>query len=234
MQSIHNIVPCVGGSIVLFAIYQRYEMQSIHNTEVASDGFKSAVCDISKIRNVVNSQLMQRKKMRKIRCLRYIKDTKCSQFTTKGWWGICLLALFAIYQRYEMQSIHNLIGICSLPFLAVCDISKIRNVVNSQQLQRHLPAIQLFAIYQRYEMQSIHNTVTADNLDRTLFAIYQRYEMQSIHNTMLGQMTVNSAVCDISKIRNVVNSQRGRSLNSTPLCCLRYIKDTKCSQFTTF
>ncbi len=50
---------------------------------------------------------------------------------------------------------------------------------------------------------------------------------------MLGQMTVNSAVCDISKIRNVVNSQRGRSLNSTPLCCLRYIKDTKCSQFTT-
>ncbi len=61
-----------------------------------------AVCDISKIRNVVNSQHILNIIQREQGCLRYIKDTKCSQFTTGSINTTIKQALFAIYQRYEM------------------------------------------------------------------------------------------------------------------------------------
>ena len=108
-------------------------MQSIHNTCIGVFFNNGTVCDISKIRNVVNSQRVPLAVQVLNYCLRYIKDTKCSQFTTYRQFLLPQSQLFAIYQRYEMQSIHN----CEVFHLGmdstVCDISKIRNVVNSQQ-----------------------------------------------------------------------------------------------------
>ena len=60
-----------------------------------------AVCDISKIRNVVNSQHILNIIQREQGCLRYIKDTKCSQFTTTVVTFLRYATLFAIYQRYS-------------------------------------------------------------------------------------------------------------------------------------
>ena len=158
-------------------------MQSIHNVLDEWHYCNKTVCDISKIRNVVNSQLRGFRKCRSRHCLRYIKDTKCSQFTT---------AEFIIFRGHI-----------------------------------------LFAIYQRYEMQSIHNMSACMALYSELFAIYQRYEMQSIHNNIQEATRHRVTVCDISKIRNVVNSQRPFWGFFIARYCLRYIKDTKCSQFTT-
>ena len=112
-------------------------MQSIHNDMLSGNKKISTVCDISKIRNVVNSQRLRAKRCRTPYCLRYIKDTKCSQFTTGTSAVRMSCELFAIYQRYEMQSIHNVKGKVNLRQLTVCDISKIRNVVNSQPRRRN-------------------------------------------------------------------------------------------------
>ena len=209
MQSIHNQQPEVTAVYSLFAIYQRYEMQSIHNRQKSKTPTSHTVCDISKIRNVVNSQRHHGTDLCCSNCLRYIKDTKCSQFTTGCSCNKPIPALFAIYQRYEMQSIHNRRLLIASNAFTVCDISKIRNVVNSQPEQVVCRA--------RFK----------------LFAIYQRYEMQSIHNSLTEWRRHGSTVCDISKIRNVVNSQLRDEIDGTGDHCLRYIKDTKCSQFTT-
>ena len=133
MQSIHNPSPLNEPNILLFAIYQRYEMQSIHNDPFGTFSLPGTVCDISKIRNVVNSQQKARSLVVAKNCLRYIKDTKCSQFTTHRRAHPLPAGLFAIYQRYEMQSIHNQSSLSHKTSKTVCDISKIRNVVNSQQ-----------------------------------------------------------------------------------------------------
>ena len=243
----------------LFAIYQRYEMQSIHNPPAGSGASRPTVCDISKIRNVVNSQRIGGRTLSlqtvcdisKIRnvvnsqlgrysfspclyCLRYIKDTKCSQFTTRSSPWLQSSKLFAIYQRYEMQSIHNTMMKVKSGLMTVCDISKIRNVVNSQR-QAHSPGGHVHCLrYIKDTKCSQFTTIMSNfNLQSILFAIYQRYEMQSIHNLAVDRQERPTTVCDISKIRNVVNSQRIDIEGLGELYCLRYIKDTKCSQFTT-
>ena len=158
-------------------------MQSIHNDNDKDKKEKITVCDISKIRNVVNSQHV----------------------------------LFLFFY-----------------LLTVCDISKIRNVVNSQPTF-HFSATPLHCL--RYikdtKCSQFTTTILKIRFDNRLFAIYQRYEMQSIHNAWGEIMHLTCTVCDISKIRNVVNSQHQVNESKDPTNCLRYIKDTKCSQFTT-
>ena len=227
-----NEWPLIGAE--LFAIYQRYEMQSIHNCKPSWHDIDQAVCDISKIRNVVNSQLVlthfyvcnavcdiskirnvvnsqlyRNEKPNRLCCLRYIKDTKCSQFTTFALGDAIAYSLFAIYQRYEMQSIHNTVIARENSRSAVCDISKIRNVVNSQLL--FCCNIQLTSCL-RYIKDTKCSQFTTKFTNYIagflLFAIYQRYEMQSIHNKSIEVKLEQPAVCDISKIRNVVNSQQ--------------------------
>ena len=234
-------------------------MQSIHNHRRRAPTTHRTVCDISKIRNVVNSQPAPGIRLPSRHCLRYIKDTKCSQFTTKAEKYELSTKLFAIYQRYEMQSIHNYLFCFKLILLTVCDISKIRNVVNSQPIpfpyrirrtvcdiskirnvvnSQHVLAKNVCPNNcLRYIKDTKCSQFTTATLKITtcdgLFAIYQRYEMQSIHNHLVTFIIALKTVCDISKIRNVVNSQPIGLVKSYFLNCLRYIKDTKCSQFTT-
>ena len=209
-------------------------MQSIHNTRVLSLSSVKTVCDISKIRNVVNSQQQSSYHYSLQYCLRYIKDTKCSQFTTILEDCVILIhclryikdtkcsqfttsrrrktrrdKLFAIYQRYEMQSIHNPMTKSKAPETTVCDISKIRNVVNSQQIRSEI-------VKPFYCLRYIKDT-----------------KCSQFTTLMLKKQNMKITVCDISKIRNVVNSQLYITKYAIRIHCLRYIKDTKCSQFTT-
>ena len=129
MQSIHNCTIYIPCSVK--AVCDISKIRNVVNSQqrIEYANTNCAVCDISKIRNVVNSQLIPIHSRWKQCCLRYIKDTKCSQFTTNGIELLAIYKLFAIYQRYEMQSIHNhcshLLEICH----AVCDISKIQQQV---------------------------------------------------------------------------------------------------------
>ena len=158
-------------------------MQSIHNFQTAALCRLATVCDISKIRNVVNSQPCTHASVITLYCLRYIKDTKCSQFTTCFVPFLFIVKLFAIYQRYEMQSIHNQVAISVFTPFTVCDISKIRNVVNSQHgTNTVISAVHCLRYIKDTKCSQFTTATPALGPTRLLFAIYQRYEMQSIHN----------------------------------------------------
>ena len=103
---------------------------------------KYVVCNISKIQSDTNSQLKLLGSDRDKGCVQYFKDTIWYQFTTIICINIITITLCAIFQRYNLIPIHNLIDMGTYPLIVVCNISKIQSDTNSQLI----PSINMLPI----------------------------------------------------------------------------------------
>ena len=119
--------------VLLWPIFQRYNLKAIHNTPPGALLLYIAVTNISKIQSESNSQLGGNISKRSISCDQYFKDTIWKQFTTITQRTIPLVSLWPIFQRYNLKAIHNL---------------RANDLIISL----------LWPIFQRYNLKAIHNS----------------------------------------------------------------------------
>ena len=114
-------------------LFQRYNLESIHNSTFGGVVILRVCLVISKIQSGINSQPNKPKTEFKLECVQ-------------------------LFQRYNLESIHNQTETAYTVSTVCLVISKIQSGINSQPvwsgLFMDLKCVQLF---QRYNLESIHN-----------------------------------------------------------------------------
>ena len=219
--------------LMLWPIFQRYNLKAIHNRIWAIFSLSLAVTNISKIQSESNSQLFASNLFIRFSCDQYFKDTIWKQFTTRplrvracdvlwpifqrynlkaihnyNWEKDSWAVLWPIFQRYNLKAIHNYLNHGLNVQNAVTNISKIQSESNSQQ---HWLYLFVNLRCDQYFKDTIWKQfTTANNFLSSLsklWPIFQRYNLKAIHNFWNGWSKLLGAVTNISKIQSESNSQ---------------------------
>ena len=193
------------------------------------------------------------------RCDQYFKDTIWKQFTTWLRSPTMTMALWPIFQRYNLKAIHNFEFSGSSLLHAVTNISKIQSESNSQRKMETLSLWNAVTNISKIQSESnsqrrrpggfqqhrcdqyFKDTIWKQFTTRSrmwppmskLWPIFQRYNLKAIHNAKKVYDMLNRAVTNISKIQSESNSQRQGVWCDSGRRCDQYFKDTIWKQFTT-